>query len=173
MVEAELDRERHGWTVNQSGTTSLFEINIEDMVRSPIPSAPATSVRAAHRPRHRQLLRRGEGGDHAVTGMAEQELVVRQQGRAHRFRVCLPPTRRTLNIGEQKRSRPPDGELPRTSAKDVTPTLLAGGQPRQTFEALVSLCARTICKRWRTLALVITSARVHPPITMTLVGDTP
>ena len=72
MVEAELDRERHGWTVNQSGTTSLFEINIEDMVRSPIPSAPATSVRAAHRPRHRQLLRRGEGGDHAVTGMAEQ-----------------------------------------------------------------------------------------------------
>ena len=64
--------------------------------------------------------RRGERGDHAVSGMAEQEavvrldrgaqhLVMRQQGRPHCIRVGLPPTGRTLDIGEQKRDDPEGG----------------------------------------------------------------
>jgi hypothetical protein len=35
-----------------------------------------------------------------------QHLVVRNQGRPHRIGVCLPPTSRTLNIGEHKRDDP-------------------------------------------------------------------
>jgi hypothetical protein len=35
-----------------------------------------------------------------------QHLVVRLQGRSHRDSVFLPPTGRTLNIGEQKRHNP-------------------------------------------------------------------
>ena len=61
--------------------------------------------------------RRRERGNHAVTGVAEQKpvvrldrgaqhLVMRQKGRPHRIRVGLPPTGRTLNIGEQKRHHP-------------------------------------------------------------------
>jgi hypothetical protein len=61
--------------------------------------------------------RRGKRGNHAVTGMAEQEtvvrlnrgaqhLVMRHNGRPHRSRVSFPPTGRPLNIGEQKRHHP-------------------------------------------------------------------
>jgi len=123
MVEAEFDRERHGWTVNHSGTTSLFEINIEDMVRSPIPSAPATSVRAAHRPRHRQLLRRGEGGDHAVTGMAEQNSSC--ASRAARIASASASRRRvepsiSVNKGHDPRLHNPRGHPQRMSHQPLS-----------------------------------------------------
>src|SRR5271155_1083552 len=61
--------------------------------------------------------RRGERGAHAVAGVLEQpaavrldrpaqHLVVGGEGDPHLVRVGLPPTGRTLNIGEQKRHHP-------------------------------------------------------------------
>ena len=61
--------------------------------------------------------RRGERGAHPVAGVLEQEapvrlnrpaqhLVMGGQRRPHRIRVGLPPTGRTLDIGEQKRHHP-------------------------------------------------------------------
>jgi hypothetical protein len=61
--------------------------------------------------------RRGERGTHPVTGVLEQEAAVRLnrlaqhvimggQRRPHPLRVGLPPTGRTLDIGEQKRHHP-------------------------------------------------------------------
>ena len=61
--------------------------------------------------------RRGERGTYTVAGVLEQpapvcldrleqHLVMDGQRRPHRFRVGLPPTGRTLNIGEQKRHHP-------------------------------------------------------------------
>ena len=69
---------------------------------------------------HRRIdrrRRRGERGTHAVAGVLEQpaavrldrlaqHLVVGGERRPHRFRVGLPPTGRTLHIGEQKRHHP-------------------------------------------------------------------
>jgi hypothetical protein len=59
----------------------------------------------------------GERGAYPVTGVFEQppavgldrltqHLVMGGQRRPHAIRVCLPPTGRTLNIGEQKRHNP-------------------------------------------------------------------
>ena len=61
--------------------------------------------------------RRRERGSHTVTGVAEQKpvvpldrgaqhLVMGGQRHPHRIRVGLPPTGRTLDIGEQKRHHP-------------------------------------------------------------------
>ena len=61
--------------------------------------------------------RRREGRHDTVAAVAEQEPVIRLDGRAqhlvvhgqrrpHRLRVGLPPTGRTLHIGEQKRHHP-------------------------------------------------------------------
>ena len=69
-----------------------------------------------HRRIHRRL-RRGERAAHPVAGVLEQEaavrldrraqhLVMRRQGRPHRVGVGLPPTGRTLDVGEQKRHHP-------------------------------------------------------------------
>ena len=81
--------------------------------------------RQSHPDRQLQLLlcghrgidrgpRRRERGTHAVTGVFEHEaavrldrraqhLVMRGQRRPHPVRIGLPPTGRTLDIGEQKR----------------------------------------------------------------------
>jgi hypothetical protein len=69
---------------------------------------------------HRRLDRRfwrGERCAHPVTGVLEQpapvrlhrpaqDLVVRGESQLHPIGVGLPPTRRTLDIGEQKRHHP-------------------------------------------------------------------
>ena len=64
-----------------------------------------------------RTLRRGERGAHPITGVLEQEAAVRLdrlaqhlvmcgQRRPHPLGVGLPPTGRTLHIGEQKRHHP-------------------------------------------------------------------
>jgi hypothetical protein len=69
---------------------------------------------------HRSVDRtrwRGERGAHPITGVLEHEAAVRLDRRTqhlimggqccpHRIRVVLPPTSRTLDIGEQKRHHP-------------------------------------------------------------------
>jgi hypothetical protein len=58
--------------------------------------------------------RRAERSDHAITGVTEQETVVRfdrgvkhsvvrGQGRPHRVRIGFPPTSRSLDVGEKER----------------------------------------------------------------------
>jgi hypothetical protein len=75
----------------------------------------------------RGRLRRGERGDHTVTGVAEQEPVMRHEGRPHRARVCLPPTGRTSPLGH------PDM---------MSQSPLQRGRLRRNFETLVSRLIR-------------------------------
>ncbi len=84
--------------------------------RQPHPHRQLQRPLRGHRGIHRRPGR-GERGAHPVTGVLEQpaavrldrltqHLVVGGQRRPHRLRVGLPPTGRTLNVGEQKRHNP-------------------------------------------------------------------
>jgi hypothetical protein len=84
--------------------------------RQPHPHRQLQPQLRGHRGIHRRA-RRGERGAHAVTGVLEQPAPVRLDRRTqhlvvcgqrcpHALRVGLPPTGRTLNIGEQKRHHP-------------------------------------------------------------------
>ena len=103
---------------------------------------------------HRRIhcgSRRGEGGAHPVAGVLEHEapvrlnrpaqhLVMGGQRRPHRIGVGLPPTGRTLDIGEQKRhhprrsSRPISGH-PRRISQQTAPTSHIGGSASSGPEA--------------------------------------
>ena len=84
--------------------------------RDPHPHRQLQRPLRSHRGIDRRPGRR-ECGTHPVTGVLEQPTAVRLDRRAqhlvmcgeglpHRIRVCLPPTGRTLDIGEQKRHNP-------------------------------------------------------------------
>ncbi len=81
------------------------------------PSAPATPATAAPRPRHPPRPSRRERRTHPVTGVLEQPPAVPSiaerstsscaaNADPHPIGIRLPPTRRTLDISEQKRHRP-------------------------------------------------------------------
>jgi hypothetical protein len=84
--------------------------------RQPHPHRQLQHPLRGHR-RIKRTPRRGECRTHPITGVLEQpapmrldrpgeDLVVCGQRHPHRIRVGLPPTGRTLNIGEQKRHHP-------------------------------------------------------------------
>ena len=84
--------------------------------RQPHPHRQLQRPLRGHRRIHRRPRRR-ERGAHPVTGVLEQPAAVRLdrpaqhlvmggQRHPHRIRVGLPPTGRTLDIGEQKRHHP-------------------------------------------------------------------
>ena len=98
--------------------------------RQPHPHRQLQRPLRGHRRIHRRA-RRGERGAHAVAGVLEQPtpvpldrgaqyLVMRGQRHPHRLRVGLPPTGRTLNIGEQKRHNTrSSGHLSRMSQRSL------------------------------------------------------
>ena len=100
--------------------------------RQPHPHRQLQRPLRGHRRIHRRP-RRGERGAHPVTGVLEQptavpldrraqHLVMGGQRHPHPVRVGLPPTGRTLNVGEQKRhDTRRSGHLCRMSQRTLFP----------------------------------------------------
>ena len=106
--------------------------------RAEVVPVPQLGLTGRHAHPHRQLqrnlgsdsginraLRRGECRAHPVTGVFEQpapvrldcpaqHMVMRGQRRPHAIGVGLPPTGRTLDVGEQKRHHPRRGSRRRS-----------------------------------------------------------
>jgi hypothetical protein len=96
---------------NRSEVVALTQLGLAG--RQPHPHRQFECPLRGHR-RIDRRSRRGERGAHTVAGVFEQpaavrldrlaqRLVVCREGDPHPVRVGFPPTRRTLDIGEQKR----------------------------------------------------------------------
>ena len=107
--------------------------------------------------------RRGERGAHTVAGVLEQpapvrlnrpaqHLVVRGQRRPHPIGVVLPPTGRTLNVGEQKRhhsrrsSRRISGHPRRISHRPAPTSYIGASGPVPVYTCLRRISASRRCR---------------------------